>query len=135
MAGLVSQVDVLPTLLDLLDLPASEAAQGHSVTALLRDGGPGRRETVFAERNYDPRLQPTRMARNTRWKYVRKASAHCIYDEVIQELELAGTNFRQAREIFEFYSARRVMEELYDLEADPSELHNLAEDPASRGRA
>jgi len=89
---------------------------------------------VYAEKNhergYGAIMRPMRMVRSPTWKYVRKAMPACIYDDVIQELELSATNFRQNRTMFEFYSARRVTEELYDLRADPNELVNLAEDPA-----
>ncbi len=132
-AGLTSQVDMLPTLLDLLGLPIPAHVEGRSLLGPVTGRGGALREAVFAERNYEPRLQPARMARTADWKYTRRASAHCIYDEVPQELELAGTTFREARPMFEFYSARRVMEELYDLHADPAELHNLAEDAAGSG--
>lgn len=131
--GLASQVDILPTVLDLLGLPVPPTAEGQSLRAALEGGGPAPRQAVFAERNYDPRLQPARMARTLRWKYTRRAAAHCIYDEVIQELELSAGNFRESRPMFAFYAARRVREELYDLRADPAELHNLAEDPAHAG--
>jgi N-sulfoglucosamine sulfohydrolase len=126
--GLASQVDVLPTLLEILGLPAPGAAGWRSLVAAMHGAGGGLREAVYAERNYDTGLQPSRMARTRRWKYVRRAAARCIYDEVIQELELSGTTFRAAPEMFAFYSARRTLEELYDLEADPAELCNLAED-------
>ncbi len=130
-AGLVSQVDVLPTLLDLLSLPIPQDVQGHSMAAQVRGGGISARTTVYAEKNYERGgFRPMRMVRSPKWKYIRKAMPACIYDDVIQELELSATNFRQSRAVFEFYSARRVTEELYDLQSDSNELHNLAEDAA-----
>jgi len=129
-AGLASQVDVLPTLLDLLGLPTPAHVEGRSMAGAASGRAAAARDAVYAERNYEPRLQPSRMARTTDWLYIRRASAHCIYDEVPQELELAASNFRSLRPMFTFYSARRVREELYDLRTDPAELHNLAEDPS-----
>jgi len=129
LTGLVSQIDVLPTLLDLLSVPIPDGVQGQSVATQIRTGRPSQRNLVYAEKNYERGFRPMRMARSPDLKYIRKAMPACIYDDVIQELELSATGFRQNRAMFEFYSARRVTEELYDLRADPAELSNLAEDP------
>ena len=47
--GLVSQVDIMPTLLDRLGIPLPEACQGKSFLPLLRGQANSMREFVFAE--------------------------------------------------------------------------------------
>jgi arylsulfatase A-like enzyme len=82
------EIDVLPTVLELLGVPAHQGIQGRS---LLSTSGAGK-TSVFAE-------FPTIHAVRTRdWKLVR-------------------------------YS-RLAIGELYDLNNDPHELHNLWDDPA-----
>ena len=128
--ALTSHVDVVPTLFDLLDLTVPREAQGHSFAAAARGRDGGERDYVFAERNYTNYYDPARMVRSQSFKYIRKGLRTCIFDFVIPELEQCSSSFRRKREVFEFYSSTRCTEELYDLEADPGEMNNLAEDPA-----
>lgn len=99
---LVSNVDLLPTILELLGLGAEipSEIQGRSLVPLLR-GRPGRwREVVFCEEGVEGWGRIV-MARTGRWKLTQY------------------TNF----ETGELEPA-----ELYDLRADPGELRNLVSD-------
>jgi hypothetical protein len=51
---------------------------------------------------------------------------------LIPEIEGSPVQFRMP-DVFGFYSSRRCTEELYDLDGDPGELHNLIDDPAYAG--
>jgi hypothetical protein len=66
------------------------------------------------------------MIRSSRFKYIRKGLRTCVFDFLIPEIEGAQVQFRMPQ-VFDFYSARRCTEELYDLESDPGELTNLVE--------
>ncbi|MFP4055996.1 MAG: sulfatase [Candidatus Brocadiia bacterium] len=127
--GLTSHVDVLPTLLDLLGLQCPQGVQGHSVAAVARgeteDTG---RTYAFSEKNFTNYFDPQRTARSQRFRYIRRGVRSCIFDFIIPEIELCPCGFRRNRAVFEFYSARRCTEELYDLASDPGELRNLAEE-------
>jgi arylsulfatase A-like enzyme len=109
--SMVLTVDVAPSLLDLcgVDLPAK--VHGRSWTRLVHDGDPGWRTSFFYEYNYEKQFPYTpnvRGVRTDRWKYM-----HYPHGD-------GGPD--------------RHMAELYDLEHDPDELHNLIGDPAQEGR-
>jgi arylsulfatase A-like enzyme len=113
---MVSNVDVLPTLLDAAGLASGEDMQGRS---LLRDGG---RDTIFAEKTFHSYYDPMRCIRTARHKYIRNfESAFAV--EIPADIQ-AGPIFRSNPSR---YSADRPSAiELYDLENDPLEQHNLA---------
>ena len=54
--GLVSQVDLVPTALDLMGLPPLRGVQGHSVADGLSGKGRAEREPVYAEAIYPDRI-------------------------------------------------------------------------------
>ena len=127
--ALTSHVDVLPSLLDLLELPDADAVQGQSFTSLARaEAGEGRRY-VYAEKNYTQYYDPARMIRSNSRKYIRKGLNTCLFDFILTEIELSPASFRSVPAVARFYDAKRCTEELYDLDADPSEMNNLARDP------
>ena len=128
--ALTSHVDVVPTLLELLQLPAShDYMQGVSFAALARNLAGAIRPYIFAEKNYTQYYDPARMIRSDKIKYIRKGLTTGMFDFVLTEIELAPTSFRSRKDVFDFYTAERCAEELYDLEADPGEMHNLVQNP------
>jgi N-sulfoglucosamine sulfohydrolase len=129
---LVSNVDVLPTILELVDVPIPENVQGRSFTDLVKGQPTEAREYVFAEKNYTNYFDPARMVRSKHYKYIRNGLRKGIFDFVITEIEMSQASFRNNLEVFKFYDSRRVNEELYDLEQDPAELHNLVYEPDYR---
>ncbi len=129
---LTSHVDMLPTLLELLNLPVPSHCQGHSFTDVVQRTPGAGREFVYAEKNYTQYYDPARMIRSNSFKYIRKGLKTCIFDFVLTEIELSPANFRTSKAVFDFYSSLRTTEELYDLNLDPAEMSNLADDPAHR---
>jgi arylsulfatase A-like enzyme len=142
-SALTAHVDFLPTMFELLGFPVPAQVQGRSfLPQLLGQGGAsgptascgptasGGRDYVFGEKNYTNSYEPTRWARNHRYKYIRRGIRSCVFDFLIPELELQRADFRRVKAVWDFYSARRETEELFDLEKDPGELRNLLEDPA-----
>ena len=127
--GLSSHVDITPTLLDLVGIPIPAWMQGRSMAQVARGVGGAARELVFAEKNYTNYYDPSRMVRSHKLKYIRKGLQTCIFDFIIPEIELSTSDFRRTQQVWDHYSARRCTEELYDLERDPGELKNLADDP------
>ena len=64
---LVSQVDLYPTICDVVGIEKPSRLQGMSVI------DPGfRRDEVFAELNYHGAYEPARAVRTTRYKYIRR---------------------------------------------------------------
>ena len=156
--GLVSLCDLAPTFLEVAGLRGVRAMTGQSLVSLF-DGEPWPRTSVLTgmERHVFP--NPSRALRTADHLYIRNETPEAWntgeveggsreYDFATepwptgpgafsynidpsptkQSLRLdPGTE--EARRIF----SRRPAEELYDLRADPDQLHNLAAEPGSRG--
>jgi arylsulfatase A-like enzyme len=98
-------IDLAPSFLDLAGLAVPESVQGRSLLPLVRGETPPWREELFYEHRFEhPKLPKSEALRQRRWKYVR------------------------------YYEASPIHEELYDLDEDPLELHNLAAEPRHRER-
>jgi len=97
---MVTNMDIMPTLLDFADIEPSEQLDGRSIIPLLDGSGiPDWEEDVYCEFFGHHYLCEVRMVVNKRYKYVFNI-----------------TDF----------------DELYDLEKDPWELHNLIDDAGSQ---
>ena len=71
---LVSLLDLMPTFLDVADLPVPEAVEGRSLLPLIEDRAAETREAVFAEYHGDEfGFYSQRMVRTDRYKYVFNA--------------------------------------------------------------
>jgi arylsulfatase A-like enzyme len=128
--SLTSHVDIVPTILEVLDLPIPEHIQGQSFIARTQNKPGSSRRYVFSEKNYTQYFDPARMVRSESYKYIRNGFHKCIFDFVLTEIELSPTSFRNNKEVFRFYSSKRCIEELYDLESDPAEMKNIVQDPS-----
>lgn len=121
--GLVSHVDAVPTLLELVGVPVPDGVQGVSVASTLRDGIPPSRREVFLEKTYHAAYDPIRAIRTHRYKYIRNFEARPLLD-LPPDLEGSPTR----RGMGDEHMAPRPSEELYDLETDPGESINLIGD-------
>jgi len=112
---LVSNIDVLPTLLESCGIPIPAGIQGKSLF------GPARK-SIFAEKTFHSYYDPMRCIRTRRHKLIRNFETGFAV-EVPGDIQ-QGAIFRAnpAR----YSSDRPSGVELYDLEADPLEERNLA---------
>lgn len=118
---LLSQIGLLPTLLDSCGIPAPDNLAGQSFEPLLRGKACPTPTAIFAEKTYHDTYDPTRALRTERYKYIRYFEAN-----IFQDLRLATmTN----RHWWSLDWRRRSVEELYDLSADPLETNNQAGEP------
>ena len=114
---LVSNIDVLPTLLEAAGLEVPKGVQGRSL--LGRDAA---RVAVFAEKTFHSYYDPMRCIRTRQHKLIRNfETAFAV--EVPGDIQ-AGATFRA--DPTRYSKDRPDAVELYDLEADPLEQRNLA---------
>jgi arylsulfatase A-like enzyme len=120
--SLISQVDIFPTLCELLDIPTPDWLQGVSFLPLLRGETDEIREQVFGEVNYHAAYEPMRSVRTRRWSYIRR------FDPRPHPILPNTDNSPGKRILIEHgWEAMPQSEEyLYDLVFDPYEVNNLA---------
>lgn len=126
--ALVSQLDVFPTVCDVLGLEKPEGLQGESLYGLLSGQGGGRGE-LFAETTYHVAYEPMRCIRTQNYKYIRRYSR---YGRGMPSNVDEGPD--KTRRLEEgYYNRLRDPEMLFDLRNDPMERVNLADDAEFSG--
>ncbi len=137
-ARLVSSIDVALTLLELAGAAPAKSFQGKSFVPLLDDpAGKPVREYVFAEHNWHDFDDHGRAARSEKYKYVRNyypehpgtPPADAVRSPTFQAMRKLRDANKLTPEQMNPFVAPRPEEELYDTDADPHELRNLAADP------
>lgn len=124
-SDVISNVDVLPTLLEAVGLPVPRRLQGQSVLPLLRQESYVARAAVYAEKTYHSYYDPMRAIRTARFKYIRNFDS-AFQVEVPGDVQL-GALFRAHVELYS--GGQHPPVELYDLADDPFEQYNLAGAP------
>ena len=122
---MISNVDVLPTLLAATWSPAPNTLHGRSFLPLLRGESYSRRDAVFAEKTFHSYYDPMRAIRSERHKFIRNFETTFLV-EVPSDVQ-AGAIYRT--EVQRYVAATHPDVELYDLAADPLEQQNLAGQP------
>ncbi|MCA9082943.1 MAG: sulfatase [Planctomycetaceae bacterium] len=134
--ALVSTVDILPTILDATDCPEQIATQGMSLrTAGLADDFRPFLATEFHYHGNKP-FFPRRTIRDARYKLIHNLRAgqatpiNSIDGDAALRLAMEpdGDTPDEVRQAFQV-AANPPEFELYDLQTDPWEFHNLAEQP------
>lgn len=100
----VLNIDIAPTILDLVGLPIPKTIQGKSLLPLMQANKKNWNDTVFCEHLMnEPQIPNSECIRTKEWKYIR-------------------------------YPKHPEFIELYHLLSDPFEEHNLATNPANKKR-
>ena len=134
---LVSNVDIVPTMLAIAGLPIPRTIQGRD----LLEPTAAPRQYIFAGRDkMDSTHDAMRAIRSRNFKYILNLMperAYCQFNAykeqsypglaVLNVLHLQG---KLPPEQDAFMQPTKPPEELYDLRTDPHELHNVAKDPA-----
>jgi uncharacterized sulfatase len=135
---LVSFVDFAPTVLSLAGIPPPGWMQGH---AFLGDFAAAPRSFLHGFRGrMDERCDLVRSITDGRYVYIRNYMPHLIYGQHIDYMFQTPTTpvWKRLHEEGKLTPAQSLFwkpkppEELYDLEADPDEVNNLADSPAHR---
>jgi arylsulfatase A-like enzyme len=131
---LISNVDVMPTLLELVSLPLPSNLQGRSFASLLAGKPYTPNETVFAEKTYHTYYDPMRAVRTHRWKLIANFE-FAPWQETSPDYKNNAKSYVEISNAWDVpYDVQyHPSLEFYDLENDPNEQHNLADDPAVIG--
>jgi N-sulfoglucosamine sulfohydrolase len=134
---LVSTVDWFPTLLEVCQAAPIETLAGRSLKPLFDQAPAGWREYLFTEYHThaaEENFYPQRTVRDQRYKLIENLMPDQVnpgYDFTLRKLKVSPEVLTAASP--EVQAAYRRMRqpprwELYDLQADPFEFRNLAED-------
>jgi len=126
--AMISQLDLYPTLCELLQIEPPAWLQGRSFLPVLRGETQEIHEAVFSEVNYHASYEPKRAARTKRWKYIRHYGEW--HHPVLPNCDDGLTKTYWVENGW----ARQTVapEALYDLLFDPNERNNLAGNPSHR---
>lgn len=120
---LLCNIDLLPTLLELVGAPIPDNLDGKSFLPLLESDQYSGRDHFFCELTWHDLYRPMRGIRTSRFKYIRHfTNVPGIYLPSDIHGSLSGKVVRD-----EYYKRPYQSEELYDLQADPLEQMNLIE--------
>lgn len=121
--ALVSQIDLYPTLCDIVGIPHPEWLQGTSMIPLLSGKTKSIHKAIFTEQNYHGAYRPMRAVRTKRYKLIRRYPGE----------QVVGVDGGPVDAMFREYGwteQTQPQEELHDLVFDPHESRNLIADPA-----
>lgn len=133
--GLLSGVDIAPTILDLAGVVTPPSMYGKSFKPLILNPALKGREVIFSERNWHDTEEYSRCIRTEKYKLIYNAYPNTLsaitgdmrnspaWFELLDAKNSNKLNSQQ-RQVFNF---PRPGIELYDLEKDPYESKNLAE--------
>ena len=142
--AVVSLIDLLPTMLNAAGGPSPKDVDAISFLPVLRGETVAHRETTFAINTGDRNMNrsPMRAARTAKYKYILNLKPETPFKTHITDAggedglfywrsweKHAAEGDERAKAAIARYR-NRPAEELYDVEADPYELKNLAADPA-----
>ncbi len=121
-SGLVSQIDILPTLISLCELKTELKFAGIDISNLFF--GDEIKRNVFSEINCHTSYEPARSIRNERYKFIK------YYDETFKKENISNIDNSISKDYYlrTRSSFDKDMEQFYDLENDPFEKNNLIND-------
>ena len=125
--GMVSHMDLYPTLCELLQLEPPHWLQGRSFLSLVRGERSEIHDELYGEVTYHAAYEPMRSIRTHRFKYIRRFNP----DQRGPVLPNCDHGPSKRYLLRHGWAARTPpVESLFDLACDPNETHNLASDAA-----
>ncbi len=117
---LISNVDIVPTILEGLGIPVPKKLHGRSFWPLLTESDYVPRGHIFAEKTFHTAYEPQRAIRTERYKLIWNAEVDII--NVAADIQHSPIFPQMIEEL----TQERPPFELYDLDQDPVERQNLA---------
>lgn len=122
---LISHIDVLPSILELLGLPVPDAVQGRSFVPLVEGGSYDKNDALFTELTYHRYYDPMRAIRTERYKLIAFFSSAPAFMEPGQRRRpLTDPWYAPTKGGIGLHEDV----ELFDLEQDPWEMNNIGQD-------
>lgn len=126
--AMITQLDIYPTICDLLNIEKPDWLQGKSMMPLMRGETDKLHEEIFAEVNYHAAYEPKRAVRTQRYNYIRHYGDR-------RTPVLPNCDDSPTKDVWLKHGWRDQVvprELLFDTVFDPNEVHNLVGDPAYR---
>jgi len=124
--SMVSNIDILPTLVELLALDIPANVEGRSFLLQLRDEAYSERDAIFGEMTFHDYCDPRRCIRTNDYKLIVNFTAAPSFMDPSQQWRPQTITKHPVDPAFAYHPPV----ELYDLRNDPQEFENLAEDEA-----
>ena len=123
---MISNIDLMPTLLDFIGAEIPENIEGKSFLPVLKDPTIPFRSEIYTEKNFHEIYDPIRSVRTKEFKYIRNFEPSEYLYQIPLDIErgLSGQGLKDKIKM------KRAEEELYDLKNDPDEITNLIDNPA-----
>ena len=136
--SMVSSIDIAPTFVELAGGKIPEVFQGESFAKILEDVDYESRKYTFSEHNWHDYQSHERQVRSKKYLYVRNAfpeltaspPADAVRSITYQEMIRLKNEGKLTEEQMDSFIAPRSAEELFDVEKDPYQMNNVADDPA-----
>ncbi|WP_461729255.1 sulfatase family protein [Enterococcus sp. LJL98] len=122
--GLVSQLDVVPTLCDYLQIQPEFPVRGKSLRPLI-ERSEEVNQTLFFEMNFHTSYEPARAVRSKRFKYIE-------YLEDYERYQLSNINDSRVKDFYienGLGNCLKAKKQFYDLYLDPDEKNNRINHP------
>ncbi len=122
---LISNIDLFPTVLDLIGAEIPKNIEGRSFLPLLKGETDKFRNEIYSEKSFHEYYDPIRSIRTEDSKFI-------INFEKSESLYQIGMDMQQdalGKYMLKLIDNPRPNEELYDLKKDPNEFNNLINDP------
>lgn len=123
--ALCSQIDLFPTICDLLGVKKPEWLQGKSMLPLLNGEAEEINDYIFSEVTFHATYEPARCVRSKGYKLIRYFDG----GEQRRYSNIDGSVAKNAVIESPLYAAPRSVDNFFDLTADPLERINLAGNP------
>ncbi len=122
---LLSNIDLLPTLLDLIEAKIPDDIEGKSFQSILKGKDKEMRKEIFVEKTFHELYDPIRGIRTSSFKYIKNFEKLDTLYQIPVDILMAPSGKYMEKS----YNKPRKGEELYDLINDPNEKTNLIDNP------
>lgn len=124
---MISNVDIMPTLLDIVGIQKASNIHGKSFKSLIDGNSYMKNEFIFAEKTFFLYYDPMRAVRSERWKLIANFES-APSQEVPPDYDGDGKSYVEVAKKLQLDPSLLYHPafELYDLKNDPWETNNLA---------